>query len=45
MRLSDKLRSIGLAVILTWGWKRAVLALAAGALSSLAMARLMCRPL
>ncbi len=38
MRLSDKLRSIGLAVILTWGWKRAVLALAAGALSSLAMA-------
>ena len=38
MRLSDKLRSIGLAVILTWGWKRVVLALAAGALSSLAMA-------
>ncbi|MGN1286646.1 MAG: apolipoprotein N-acyltransferase, partial [Bradyrhizobium sp.] len=38
MRLSDKLRSVGLAIILTWGWKRAVLALTAGALSSLAMA-------
>lgn len=38
MRLSDKLRSVGLAIILTWGWKRAVLALAAGALSALAMA-------
>ncbi|WGR99332.1 apolipoprotein N-acyltransferase [Bradyrhizobium sp. ISRA443] len=38
MRLSDKLRATGLAIILTWGWKRAVIALAAGALSALAMA-------
>src|ERR1700742_309975 len=35
---SGKLRSIGLAVILTWGWKRAAIALLAGALSSLSMA-------
>jgi len=35
---SSRLRSIGLAIILTWGWKRAGLALLAGALSSLAMA-------
>jgi apolipoprotein N-acyltransferase len=28
----------GLSIILAWGWKRAVIALAAGALSSLAMA-------
>jgi apolipoprotein N-acyltransferase len=33
-----KLRSVGLAIILTWGWKRAGLALLAGALSSFAMA-------
>jgi apolipoprotein N-acyltransferase len=32
------LRSIGLAIILAWGWKRAGIALAAGAVSSLAMA-------
>jgi apolipoprotein N-acyltransferase len=32
------LRSIGLATILAWGWKRAAIALVAGALSSLAMA-------
>ncbi|MBR0755891.1 apolipoprotein N-acyltransferase [Bradyrhizobium jicamae] len=38
MRLSDKLRATGLAIILTWGWKRAALALLAGALSALAMA-------
>jgi apolipoprotein N-acyltransferase len=35
---ANKLRSIGLAVILSWGWKRAAIALVAGALSALAMA-------
>src|SRR6516164_1578513 len=34
----DKLRSVGLSIILAWGWKRALIALVAGALSSLAMA-------
>lgn len=38
MILPDKLRSIGLSVILAWGWKRAGIALLAGALSTLAMA-------
>ncbi|WP_298260822.1 apolipoprotein N-acyltransferase [Bradyrhizobium sp.] len=38
MTISQKLRSGGLAIILTWGWKRAAIALLAGALSSLAMA-------
>ncbi|MBR0692345.1 apolipoprotein N-acyltransferase [Bradyrhizobium lablabi] len=38
MRLSDKLRAAGLVIILTWGWKRAAIALVAGALSALAMA-------
>ncbi|WP_349631563.1 apolipoprotein N-acyltransferase [Bradyrhizobium tropiciagri] len=38
MRLPDKLRAAALAIILTWGWKRAMLALVAGALSALAMA-------
>jgi apolipoprotein N-acyltransferase len=38
VRASNKLRSIVLAIILSWGWKRAVIALVAGALSSLAMA-------
>jgi apolipoprotein N-acyltransferase len=38
VRIAGQLRSIGLAVILSWGWKRAVIALAAGALSALAMA-------
>lgn len=38
MTFSSRLRSVGLAIILTWGWKRACLALLAGALSSLAMA-------
>jgi len=33
-----KLRAAGLAVILAWGWKRAGIALLAGALSALAMA-------
>jgi apolipoprotein N-acyltransferase len=35
---SSKLRAAGLAIILAWGWKRAVVALVAGALSALAMA-------
>jgi apolipoprotein N-acyltransferase len=35
---SGKLRSLGLAIILAWGWKRAVISLVAGALSALAMA-------
>jgi apolipoprotein N-acyltransferase len=35
---ADKLRRLGLAIILSWGWKRAAIALAAGALSTLAMA-------
>jgi apolipoprotein N-acyltransferase len=34
----DKLRGAVLAIILAWGWKRAVIALVAGALSALAMA-------
>ncbi|QPF84796.1 apolipoprotein N-acyltransferase [Bradyrhizobium genosp. L] len=38
MKLSDQLRAAGLAIILTWGWKRAAIALLAGALSALAMA-------
>jgi apolipoprotein N-acyltransferase len=35
---ADHLRAAGLAVILAWGWKRAAIALVAGALSALAMA-------
>lgn len=35
---ADKFRALGLAVILSWGWKRAAIALVAGALSALAMA-------
>jgi apolipoprotein N-acyltransferase len=35
---SGKLRSVGLSIILAWGWKRAAIALVAGALSALAMA-------
>ncbi len=35
---ADKLRGVGVAIILSWGWKRAVIALVAGALSALAMA-------
>ena len=38
MRTAGQLRTIGLAIILSWGWKRAAIALAAGALSALAMA-------
>ena len=38
MKLSGKLRSLGLSIILAWGWKRAGIAILAGALSSLAMA-------
>jgi apolipoprotein N-acyltransferase len=36
--LPFKLRSTALAIILSWGWKRALIALVAGAVSSLAMA-------
>jgi len=35
---ADKLRAAVLAIILSWGWKRAAIALVAGALSALAMA-------
>jgi apolipoprotein N-acyltransferase len=35
---ANKLRAAGLAIILAWGWKRAAIALVAGALSALAMA-------
>jgi apolipoprotein N-acyltransferase len=35
---SDNIRAAALAIILTWGWKRAAIALSAGALSTLAMA-------
>ncbi|UQR63598.1 apolipoprotein N-acyltransferase [Bradyrhizobium sp. C-145] len=34
----QRLRQIALAIILSWGWKRAVIAMAAGALSVLALA-------
>lgn len=35
---SGQLRMAGLSIILAWGWKRALIALAAGAVSTLAMA-------
>ncbi|XIA65837.1 apolipoprotein N-acyltransferase [Bradyrhizobium sp. TZ2] len=35
---SSKLRAAGLSIILAWGWKRAVIALSAGMLSTFAMA-------
>ena len=38
MTKTEKLRAVALAIILTWGWKRAAIALLAGALSVLAMA-------
>lgn len=38
MTIANKFRAAGLAIVLTWGWKRAALAFAAGALSVLAMA-------
>ena len=34
----QRIRSVGLAIILAWGWKRALIALLAGAVSTLAMA-------
>ncbi|WP_423876585.1 apolipoprotein N-acyltransferase [Bradyrhizobium sp.] len=36
--MSSRLRAVGLSIILAWGWKRAAIALVAGAFSSLAMA-------
>jgi len=36
--VSGRFRAAGLAIILAWGWKRAAIALLAGALSALAMA-------
>ena len=38
MTNSSRLRAVGLSIILAWGWKRAAIALVAGAFSSLAMA-------
>ena len=38
MNARDKLRGAALSIILAWGWKRAAIALVAGALSALAMA-------
>ena len=38
MSFATRLRTVGLAVILTWGWKRAAIALVAGAVSALGMA-------
>ncbi|HLZ04641.1 MAG TPA: apolipoprotein N-acyltransferase [Bradyrhizobium sp.] len=38
MKITDKVRAAGLAIVLAWGWKRAAIALVAGALSTLAMA-------
>ncbi len=38
MTVSGRLRAAALFVVLSWGWRRAAIALAAGALSSLAMA-------
>ncbi len=38
MKNADKVRNAAIAIILSWGWKRAAIAFAAGALSSLAMA-------
>ena len=38
MKAATKLRAAGLAIILAWGWKRAAIALVAGALSAFAMA-------
>ncbi len=36
--ISKRLGAVGLGIILVWGWKRALIALAAGAVSALAMA-------
>ena len=38
MTTANKLRAAGLAIILSWGWRRAAIALVAGALSTFAMA-------
>jgi apolipoprotein N-acyltransferase len=38
VKSANRLRTTGLAIILAWGWKRAAIALIAGALSALAMA-------
>jgi apolipoprotein N-acyltransferase len=38
VKTADKLRTTGLAIILSWGWRRAAIAFVAGALSALAMA-------
>jgi apolipoprotein N-acyltransferase len=38
VNLAAQLRTAGLAIILSWGWKRAAIAVVAGALSALAMA-------
>ncbi len=38
MNPSDKFRTLAVAIILSWGWKRAAIALVAGALSALAIA-------
>jgi len=38
VKSTGKFRAIGLSIILAWGWKRAVIALVAGALSALSMA-------
>ena len=38
MIAANNVRTIGLAIVLAWGWKRAAIALIAGAASSLAMA-------
>lgn len=38
MSAFQRLRQIALAIILTWGWKRALVAITAGALSVLALA-------
>jgi apolipoprotein N-acyltransferase len=38
VKLATQLRTAGLAIILSWGWKRAAIAVVAGALSALAMA-------
>jgi apolipoprotein N-acyltransferase len=38
VKTAGSLRAIGLAIILSWGWKRAAIALAAGVVSALAMA-------
>jgi apolipoprotein N-acyltransferase len=38
VKAAASLRGVGLAIILSWGWKRAAIALVSGALSALAMA-------